>query len=189
MKNESKLPTIVLVMLTSINIFLMVANAGLFLRMNRLQNAVLTAIQSSPANTTAREIEMGLEPGSPVPAFTLPDTAGQTVSLDELNEQKILLIFFSHQCSACINVLSHLKAFNESETSVQMVMISKGSVEQNQQLATELGNSVPILTWEEATVGVYEVPFTPFFYVIDKGVVANKGPVSSLEQLENLVRN
>ncbi len=48
--------------------------------------------------------------------------------------------------------------------------------------------SFPILTWEDAVAREYQVPGTPFFYVIDrKGLIASKGFVGSLRELENLV--
>jgi hypothetical protein len=99
-----------------------------------------------------------------------------------------LLVFFSPQCSACVSMLPHLKAFKESEKKVQLVIISKGSIEQIQQLVTELGSGVLVLAWDETTIREYKVPLTPFFYAIDKeGTIASRGSAVTSEQLEGLI--
>jgi methylamine dehydrogenase accessory protein MauD len=191
MTSESKIPAIVLLLLTSINVFLMAAIAVLFIRMNHLQSAVLSALAPLPADLVEQrvsELELGLKIGSQAPPFTLLDTAGQMVSLDELTGQKMLLVFFSPQCSACVSMLPHLKALKESEKKVQLVLISKGSIEQNQQLVMELGAGVLVLGWDETTVREYKVPLTPFFYAIDEeGTIGNRGSAVTSEQLEGLI--
>jgi peroxiredoxin len=189
MKDESKLYTEILMLLMSISVVLVVAVASLFLRMNRLQNAVHTSLQSLAMNTTPPELERGLNIGSQAPPFTLLDTEGQTVSLNDLAGQETLLVFFSNQCPACLKMLPHLKAFKKIKPETQMIVIARGSVEQSQRLAEELGVTVPILIWEDATANKYKVSFTPFFYVInDKGFIANAGLATSSQELEKLTK-
>lgn len=51
------------------------------------------------------------------------------------------------------------------------------------------GFSFPVVIWEDAVADYYQVPGTPFFYVIDnKGVIVNRGFGKSLEQLEALAQ-
>ena len=47
---------------------------------------------------------------------------------------------------------------------------------------------LPVSGWDDEVRGDYQVPGTPFFYVIDgEGVIANAGFAGTLEQLEALV--
>jgi methylamine dehydrogenase accessory protein MauD len=174
-----------LLMLMGVVILLMLANLGLFLRMNQLQREVLAALQ--PLQAMGRP--QGLEIGTEAPAFTLLDTMGQTISLGNFAGQKVLLVFSSVQCPACIEMYPHLRAFSERRENVQVVMISRGSAEENRQLVEEQGFDFPILIWDDAVARDYQVPGVPFFYVIDgEGIIVNKGFANRLEQLKQLVR-
>jgi hypothetical protein len=70
-------------------------------------------------------------------------------------------------------------------------MISQGSTEENQQLVQIQSFAFPVLPtvgWDSQVVVDYQVPGTPFFYVIDgEGVIANAGFANSLGQLKVLV--
>ena len=181
---ESK-TDVLIVMLMGIVILLMVTIVGLFLRMNQLQREVLAAVVPLRVEAIRRD-SRGLEVGMQAPDFTLPDTAGQMVSLDDFSGQKVLLAFSSTHCPACFEIFPHLNAFSEGERDVQVVMISQGSVEENRQLVAKQGFGFPVLTWEDAMAWEdYQVPGTPFFYVInDEGMITNAGFAGMLEQRE-----
>jgi len=174
---------VLLLMLMGVVILLMVAIVGLFICMNQLQREVLAALQPLQAMRGPQGLEIGTE----APAFTLPDTTGQMVSLADFAGRKVLLVFSSTQCPACIEMYPHLRAFSEREEDVQVVMISRGPVEENRQLVEEQGFDFPVLTWDDAVAQDYQVPGMPFFYVIDgEGAIANAGFAGTLEQLEAL---
>jgi methylamine dehydrogenase accessory protein MauD len=181
---------VLLLLLMGIVILLMVAIIGLFIRMNQLQSQVLAAMGSFQAGAIGQE--MGLEIGTQAPDFTLPDTAGQMVSLDDFAGQRVLLAFSSTHCRACTEMYPHLRAFSESREDVQIVLISQGSAEENRQLVEEQGFAFPVLPvsgWNDPVMEDYQVPGTPFFYVIDgEGVVINRGFANTLEQLKELVQ-
>lgn len=185
MTTESKLPTVLLLMLMGIVILLMAAIISLFIRMNQLQQAVLEAL--TVPQVGAVEQEMGLEIGVEAPDFSLSDTDGSAVSLRDFAGRRVLLVFASLQCPACVAMYPHVRAFSERREDVQVVMISRGSVEGNRQLAEEQGFDFPVLTWDDGVIRAYEVPGTPFCYVIEEGVVVNKGFANTQEQLEALV--
>lgn len=189
MTDESKLPTVLLLMLMGIVILLMVAIVGLFLRMNQLQREILTAL--APLQAEAMEQEMGLEIGAQAPDFALPDTNGAMVSLGDYAGQKVLLAFSSTHCSACKEVYPHLSVFSESQQDVHVVMISPGPAEENQQLVQAQDFAFPVLPvsgWNDEVMLDYQVPGVPFFYVVDgEGIIANGGFANTLEQLEALV--
>jgi methylamine dehydrogenase accessory protein MauD len=111
------------------------------------------------------------------------------VSLDDFAGQRVLLAFSSTHCPACKEMYLHLKAFSEDREDVQVVMISLGSAEENRQLREKQGFGFPVLTWDDKVAQDYEVPGTPFFYVIDgEGVITSKGFANTLEQLKQLVK-
>lgn len=177
---------ILLLLLMGIVILLMMANLGLFLRMNQLQGEVLAAL--APLQMGATGQEKGLEVGTRAPNFALSDTAGQVVSLEAFAGQEVLLAFSSTHCPGCIEAWPHLQAFSQREKDVQVVMVSRGSAQENRQLVTEQGFGFPVLAWDDAIARDYQVPGTPFFYVIDEeGVIVNAGFANTLEQMEALV--
>lgn len=186
---ESKTDILIL-LLMGIVILLMVAIIGLFIRMNQLQGQVLAAL--APLQAGAIGQKMGLEIGTQAPDFTLPDTAGQMVSLYDFTGQKVLLAFSSTHCRACTEMYPHLRAFSESRPDIQVVMISQGSAEENQRLVQAQGFTFPVLPvsgWDDEVILDYQVPGTPFFYVIDgEGVITNAGFANTLEQLKELAQ-
>ncbi|MFQ6100842.1 MAG: redoxin domain-containing protein [Anaerolineae bacterium] len=181
--NESR-TQVLLLMLMGVVIPLMIAIVGLFVRMNQLQREVLAALEPLQGMRGPQGLEIGTE----APAFTLPDAAGQMVALGDFAGQKLLLTFSSIQCPHCAEMYPHLKAFSQEADRIQVVMISRGSADENWQLVEEQGFGFPVLTWDDAVAQDYQVPGTPFFYVIDgEGVIANAGFAGTLEQLEALV--
>jgi len=116
-----------LLMLIGVVILLMLANVGLFLRMNQLQREVLAALQPLQAMRGSQ----GLDIGTQSLAFSLPDTTGQMVSQDDFAGQRVLLAFSSTECPACKEMYPHLKAFSESREDMQVVMVLRGSAEEN----------------------------------------------------------
>ena len=173
-----------LLMLMGVVILLMAAIVGLFIHMNQLRGEVLTALEP----LRAMRGPQGLDIGTQAPAFTLTATAGQKVSLNDFAGQWVLLVFSSTQCPACTEMWPHLKTFSEREEGIQTVMISHGTADENRQLVEEQGFDFPVLAWDDAVVREYQIPGTPFFYVIDQeGMIANAGFANTPEQLEALV--
>lgn len=150
---------ILLLMLMGVVILLMIAILGLFVRMNQLQREVLVALEPFQAMRGPQGLEIGTE----APDFTLPDTIGQMVSLDEFAGRKVLLAFSSIRCPHCAEMYPHLKAFSEEVDGIQVVMISRGSAEENRQLVETQGFDFPVLAWDDAVARNYQVPGTPFF--------------------------
>ena len=189
-RKETRLE-VLLLLLMGIVILLMVTIVGLFLRMNQLQREVLAAVVPLRVEAIRRD-SRGLEVGMQAPNFTLPDAAGQMVSLDDFAGQRVLLAFSSTHCPACTEMYPHLRAFSESREHVQVVMISQGSAEENRQLVEEQGFAFPVLplsVWDDEARVDYQVPGTPFFYVIDgEGVVINRGFANTLGQLKELAQ-
>lgn len=85
----------------------------------------------------------------------------------------------------------HLDVFSRYRHDVQVLLISLGSLEQNQQLAEAQGFIFPVLTLTQDDLEVgqdYQVPGTPFFYVINgQGVVCNVDFANTQDHLESLM--
>jgi peroxiredoxin len=173
---------VLVVMLIGIVILLMLAIVGLFIRMNQLQSVVLAAME--PYQDVTQE-SSGLEVETPAPTFTLKNTEGEMISLEDYSGQKVLLVFSSTKCPFCLESYPKLKTFSEQHKEMQVVMISMGTEEENRALASEQGFTFPILAWENTVATDYLIPGTPFLYVIDeRSMVADRGPASLLEELE-----
>lgn len=168
--------------LMGVMVLLMVSILGLFVRMNQLQGQVLAAL----APLQMLREPGGLAVGREAPEFNLPDSEGRMVSLTGLSDKRVLLQFSSSHCPACQQVLPEIKRFREQRPDVQVLMICRGSAEEIQQWSRELG--CPILVWQDSVAQEYAVTGIPFFYVIDRGVIVNKGRASRMEELTELVR-
>ena len=173
-----------LFLLTGIVIVLMVMNLGLFLRMNQLQQEILQTLL--PFQQASQRPE-SLPTGTQAPPFSLLDVDEQMVSLDDFSGESVVLIFSSTTCSACQDIYPSLKEFNERHPELAFLVISKGSDEENQNLAKQQGFAFPVLGLQDDVAKAYQVSAIPFFYLIDgEGVIVSGGFISSLEQLESL---
>lgn len=175
-----------LLMLMAIIILLMIAIAGLFLRMNQLQGQVLAALSSESVGVPAQDV--GLPSGTAAPDFTSPDLTGKSVSPKDFAGKPVLLAFSSTTCPACQKTYPHLKAFSEARRDIQVMMISRGTADENRQLAAAQGFSFPVLAWDDAVAQRYHAPGTPFFVVLDEqGVITASGFANTQVELDRLV--
>jgi len=172
-------------MLMGVVILLMIANVGLFLRMNQLQQEVLAALQPLQAMSSRPQ---GLELGTRAPDFVLPDIEGHQVSIRDFAGQKVLLGFLSPRCPACVELFPVLGAFATEQEGVRLVVVFLGPEEEVQRVVEEEELVFPVLMGDEEMSKAYQVSGTPFFYLLDeRGFIANKGGANTLEHLENLV--
>ncbi len=92
------------------------------------------------------------------------------------------------KCPACVAMYPRIQAFSVGRGDLQVVMVSRGTAEENRRLVAEQGFAFPVLVWEDEVARAYKVPGTPFFYVVDgDGVIVNKGFANTREQLDALV--
>ncbi len=106
------------VMLAIVTI-LLVANVGLYFQFKQLEDQVHRLTQFFQPPET-------LEVGEMAPDFELVDFAGQRISLKDYAGLPVLLIFSSVSCPACQEFWPHLLSFSTENTSLTMLMISKG---------------------------------------------------------------
>lgn len=181
--------TRLLSILLAIIILLMLAIAGLFLRMLQLQEAVLTVLVPFQTAVLEQNVQStSLAIGENAPVFTLLDINGETISLNDFYGQTILLGFSSLQCSACKQMYPSLLTLAENLDTIQVLLISQGSIDGNVQLVEEQSFDFPVLTWDDSVAQDYRIPGTPFFYVIGaNGKIVERGFVSTLTQFEKLL--
>ena len=187
-KTEFLLSTLIVIVT-----LLMITNIALFLRVNELPQKVLESLvpmQSSLGLQSQIGSSAGLAPGMKSHPFSLPDMSGKAISLRDFTDQKVLLAFFSTDCPICIKTYPSIRDFSEGRKDIQILMISRGSVEDNRRVIREQGFSFPVIAWDDSVAQDYQVPGTPFFYVINgEGVIVNAGFANSLDELNALVKD
>jgi peroxiredoxin len=117
----------------------------------------------------------GLPAGTPAPAFALPDLAGRTVSLADYLGQRLLLIFSDPDCGPCDALLPDLARLqNEAADGLQVVLVGRGSVEQNRSKAAAHDIDFPFVLqpgWRlSKEYGIFATPVA--FLIDEEGVIA-----------------
>lgn len=179
-----------LVALIAITILLMVAIAGLFVRMIQLQQTVIAAVAPLRGQAPGTDIAdtAGIETGSYAPEFRLLDQEGKSVTSESFAGQETLLAFTSTRCPACEEMYPHIQTFSERNEAVRVYMVSHGSTEETQVNIDKYALSFPILSWSDEVAEAYQISTVPFFFFIDaRGVVVNKGVANNFDQLVSLV--
>lgn len=162
-------------------ILLMIANFGLFIRMNQLQGEVLSILGSL-------QPPKGLDVGVEAPQFSLKDLKNQTISLNSFKGQKVLLVFSSTTCSACQKFWPILQQFHLAHPGLSMVLILRGSAEETEEVKKEEGFSFPILGWEDEIAQLYKVSGTPYIVLVSGDQkISFTGFSSDLARLESVV--
>ena len=120
-----------------------------------------------------------LDLGTPAPAFQLPDTTGQTVSLADFNDAKALLvIFMCNHCPYVIHIREALAKFAEEYQTkgLAVVGISSNDVanypddspEKMVEEAKSAGYTFPYLYDESQNAAkAYRAACTPDFFLFD----------------------
>ena len=109
----------------------------------------------------------GLPPGSRAPAFTLPDAAGEKVSLSAWQGQPLHVLLVTAGCPHCQAAVAALAQAPEVAPPHLLVIAAAGP-EEALQLHRQLGATYPVLV--DTTRGVlaaYQVPGVPALYELD----------------------
>ena len=111
----------------------------------------------------------GLAVGTIAPAFALEDLQGKTRSLLDYRGKRVLLVFSDVTCGPCEQLAPELvKLYEERPDDFEIVMISRGEIEENKRKAKAFGYSFPVLLqngWEISKD--YAMFATPIGYLID----------------------
>ncbi len=166
---------------------LLITNIVLFLRMNQLQNAILSAL-------TPYTIPVGLQTGAKSPLFTAESTDGDRISLQDLltnSENKyVFLVFSSTTCSACQQFWPELKRFAENHPDLAIIMMSNGEQSENETMQKEQDFPFPIVAWDENVANEYKVPGTPYLYLLSRDQqVLFSGFADEIGDLERIIND
>jgi peroxiredoxin len=131
----------------------------------------------------------GLPQGAEAPQFTLPDIQGQYFDTHSLLGQYVLLVFSDPQCAPCNELAPSLEALYHRTPDIIVVMISRGSPEDNNSKVNQYRLTFPVLVqrrWEISML--YGIFTTPVAFLIDpQGVIASTvaiGPAAILGLLK-----
>lgn len=116
----------------------------------------------------------GLKAGTPAPSFTLPCLDGGELSLETYRGQRLLLVFSDPHCGPCDALMPQLEQLHRHIPDVQVLVISRGTVEDNRQKVHQHRLTFPVVlqhSWEISRL--YAMFGTPIGYVIDEaGTIA-----------------
>jgi peroxiredoxin len=115
--------------------------------------------------------------GSNAPEFTLETLTGETVSLSDFREKKVLINFWAAWCTPCTKELPALEAFRKArQNEIEVISINIDPEDHAKEFAEEAGITFPVLLDVDDQVNEeYQVISIPTTILIDeKGYVINK---------------
>lgn len=132
----------------------------------------------------------GLEPGTPAPLFTLPQVGGEERSLADYRGRRVLLVFSDPACGPCQTLAPSLERLHRSQRQfgLELLMISRGSVEDNEAKVREHQLTFPVLIqngWQ--TSKDYGMFATPIGYLLDESGTITRPVAIGADQILNLV--
>lgn len=117
------------------------------------------------------EAPVELVAGSPAPEFTLPDLAGDPVSLTELRGAGLptLIVFGNPGCGACTALLPQLGQWQrEHRARLTVALVTQGDADVNRAEAGEHGLELVLLQREGEVGDAYGIQATPAAVLVDR---------------------
>lgn len=115
----------------------------------------------------------GIPPGTPAPAFTLPDLDGGQVALDDHAGKRRLVVFSDPHCEPCMELAPSLARAARAGVPA-IVMVSRGDPAENREKRDRFALAFPIglqRSWEVSRqYGIFSTPVA--FLVDEEGVIA-----------------
>ncbi|MFN0154383.1 MAG: MauE/DoxX family redox-associated membrane protein [Gaiella sp.] len=167
---------------------LMRSYGSVLVRLDRLERAL--ADEGIDPDGGAAMPELGLEPGTPAPAFRTVALSGETVSLETLTSTGLpsLLLFTSPTCGPCKVLLPAAAAWQrEHADELTVVFASDGSREEVRAEAEELGLRHVVLDEDRRLSESYLANGTPSAVLISPDGSIGSWVASGAEWIEQLV--
>jgi peroxiredoxin len=135
----------------------------------------------------------GLPPGTPAPAFSLPDLQGRNVSLQDYLGQRVVVVFTDPDCGPCRALAPDLASHGREDDAVPLLMVSRGDARRNRKHLHDVESRFPVLLQKGLEVSrSYSLFMTPSACLIDEhGKVAAASAVGAdaiLELIEDAGR-
>ncbi|MGB3329828.1 MAG: MauE/DoxX family redox-associated membrane protein, partial [Thermomicrobiales bacterium] len=124
---------------------------------------------TAPAAETPRREAGTLAVGSIAPDFSLPDLAGQTVSLASLRQDGVplMLVFTSPSCTPCTRLMPDIARWQRDHAQrLRPVVVANGDRDANAAKASETGVSGILLQPDREVSGAYGSSSTPSAIVV-----------------------
>lgn len=140
-------------------IHLLRQNGRLLVRLEALEALVPGGV----AHSAPSSVE-GLPVGARAPNFALPGVHGETVTLDALraSDKPVLLLFTDPDCSPCAALLPDVGRWQtEHAGKLSIVLISRGTVEENRARSEEHGLPYVLLQEDREVAHIYKAHGTP----------------------------
>jgi peroxiredoxin len=111
----------------------------------------------------------GLKTGAKAPEFRLSRLDGGELSLADLRGGRVLLVFSDPHCGPCAELAPRLQEIHLERPDLNVLVISRGDIEENRDKANELGLTFPIVLQQKWEVSLkYAMFATPIGYLIDE---------------------
>lgn len=125
--------------------------------------------------TESRIEREGLKTGTRAPLFSLPDLHGRPISLEEYRGRRVLLVFSDPNCGPCNALAPELVRLDAENSALQLLMVSRGDLEENRLKAREHGFAFPLVLQDKWNLSKeYGIFATPVAFLIDEEGVIEK---------------
>lgn len=133
----------------------------------------------------------GLNVGEQAPLFTALDHEGKSVSLNDFQGQRRILVFIAPGCPACSLAIEMLNNFLASDKDIVVLVLGATDHHLNRSYAVEQGALMNILAPESSKLkDIYRIPIFPFAYLLDEaGVIRARGFFTYREHLQSLLND
>jgi peroxiredoxin len=136
----------------------------------------------------SRLLRTGLAPGTPAPEFAASDLDGRLVTLSDYRGERVLLVFSDPTCGPCDALARELAGLEaNSSPAMRVVIISRGSIEENRLKATEHGLRFPVVIQQGWSISkLYGIFETPVGFLIDGEGVIERPVARGVEEVLEL---
>jgi peroxiredoxin len=155
---------------------LILQNGRLLLRIEQVESKLSLIVEAS------QTIDHGLAIGSEAPLIELPSLDAASWSLLDQRGQRSLVLFFSHNCGYCLEMIPDLeqwrllKASDLNAVATQLIIVVHGEREEVDAMLGKFKDKLTVLfDTTSTTMRDYEVVGTPTAYLIDE-----EGRIASL---------
>ena len=142
-------------------------------------NIGVTALPRDRSLGEALAEPTGLAVGSAVPSFRVPRLDGGELTAADLRRGPTLLIFADPSCEACLPLLPTLERLHRAAAGPSVLMISRGTLAANRELAARHGLTFPIGIQRHWDVSrAFGLQAAPVGFLIDeRGAIASEAAV------------
>jgi peroxiredoxin len=131
----------------------------------------------------------GIKAGTQAPVFTLPGLDGRTVSLEDFRGRRVLLVFSDPNCGPCNALAPELVRLSADRAAPQIVMVSRGDVEENRHKAREHGFEFPVVLQDVWKISKeYGIFATPVAFLVDAQGITERPVAIGVDPILELAR-